>query len=203
MEVHAKVTAASPEQVWDALVRAWDLQLGSTPARESLCILLAQWALETAEGHKMICWSVGNSKQPTDDHDYCLFPTTEYVQGFPRSIYPPDPGCRFRAFKDLDDGVCWYLQDQWNHWTLSWPSVVAGNVRGFCIGLKSKGYFTAPVNDYIVGVQTYFDKYIRMAFDLPTTKPDGYVSDTIPAAPFAIVDAANTDDDPEAGRGSD
>jgi hypothetical protein len=166
-QVEATKTPATAQQVADALWSVWPSELGGRPSLPEICVLLAQWDLETAAGQSMICWNVGNVKQPTDDNDWCMFSTVEYVNGKPVTIHPPDPGCRFRAFASLDDGVQQYLHSMWSRWTDAWPSVVEGDPEGFAYGLKQQGYYTAPVAAYAAGVKSRFDKYMA-TMKLPT-----------------------------------
>lgn len=172
--VAATKTVARPQTVADALVNAWDLQLGSEPTLLPICVLLAQWALETAEGASCICWNIGNFKRPDPAAgDYCEFATTEYVNGVAERISPPNPGCRFAAYASLDAGVSAYLHSMWSHWTKAWPYVVAADPENFARGLRAQGYYTAPVAEYAAGVRRYFDRYRQVIQITGTpTKPD-------------------------------
>lgn len=58
----AEKTPATPQQVFEALDKAWRTQLGSEPKRESLLVLLAQWAFETGRGKAMWNFNLGNAK---------------------------------------------------------------------------------------------------------------------------------------------
>ena len=104
-----------------------------------MCILLAQWALETAEGHGMWCWNIGNQKQPTDDHDFFEITTTEYIQGFAREVR----GARFRAFEDLDDGLGRPRAHELVHLTVNvcfdHDGLERGDNEGYVARVPSKG----------------------------------------------------------------
>ncbi len=159
-QVAATKTPATAQQIADALWNAWPSELGGRPTLPEICILLAQWDLETTAGTAMICWNIGNAKQPTNDNDWCMFTTEEWVNGQPVTIRPPDPGCRFRAFATIEDGVQEYLHSMWSRWTDAWPSVGKGDPDGFAYGLKQQGYYTAPVTTYAAGVKVRFNKYM-------------------------------------------
>lgn len=58
----AEKTPAKPEEVYSALGKAWRAQLGTEPKRESLIVLLAQWAFETGRGKAMWNYNLGNAK---------------------------------------------------------------------------------------------------------------------------------------------
>jgi hypothetical protein len=60
--IAAEKTPATPQQVFESLARAWKQQLGEEPKRESLLVLLAQWAFETGRGKAMWNFNLGNAK---------------------------------------------------------------------------------------------------------------------------------------------
>jgi len=61
----------------------------------------------------------------------------------------------------------------WNRWTKAWPSVVAGDPKGFAQGLHDQGYYTAPVQTYCVGVERWFAFYMsKLGGDKDVTEPD-------------------------------
>jgi hypothetical protein len=162
VELPATRTVCTAQELVDALVAVWPSELGGTPSLECACILAAQWALETAEGHSMICWNIGNEKCPdVRAGDYCYFSTIEIVGGASVLLRPPDPGCRFRAFASLEDGVQHYLRGMWSHWTKAWPFACSGDPAGFAQGLHDQGYYTAAVSGYIAGVERFFGPYMK------------------------------------------
>lgn len=159
-EVAATKTPATAQQVADALVAAWPGQLGGTPTLGQVCLLVAQWSLETGNGADFIQWNVGNAKW-NGSGDYCSYPTEEYIAGVPTMIYPPDMGCRFQAYESLEQGVLVYLHGMWSRWTSAWPHVANPNPELFAAGLKAQGYFTAPVEAYAAGVRARFDSLLK------------------------------------------
>lgn len=60
--IAAEKTPATPQQVFESLALAWKKQLGEEPKRESLLVLLAQWAFETGRGKAMWNFNLGNAK---------------------------------------------------------------------------------------------------------------------------------------------
>lgn len=60
--IAAEKTPATPQQVFESLARAWKKQLGEESKRESLLVLLAQWAFETGRGKAMWNFNLGNAK---------------------------------------------------------------------------------------------------------------------------------------------
>ena len=69
VELPAVKTPAAPQEVYEALARAWRKQLGAEPKRESLLVLLSQWAFETGRGSAMWCYNLGNAKGKPDGAD--------------------------------------------------------------------------------------------------------------------------------------
>jgi len=62
VELPARRTPATAQEVFSALGRAWRGRFGEEAKRESLLVLLAQWALETGRGKSMWNYNLGNVK---------------------------------------------------------------------------------------------------------------------------------------------
>ena len=67
--IAAEKTPASVEEVGAALGRVWTERFGEPPSKASLCVLLAQWALETGRGKAMWNFNLGNQKGKPDGSD--------------------------------------------------------------------------------------------------------------------------------------
>lgn len=172
-------TQVSTAQVADALFGAWERYFGSRPSVESICVLLAQWGIETGFGKSMHCFNLGNVKSKEGDgRDYTFFACNEILSA-PQAakmvcstakitkdlgdgnviiwFYPNHPGCRFRAFHTLSEGADDYLKLLVTRFATAWPSVVAGDPRGFSKALKKARYYTADEGQYTAGVVKIFD----------------------------------------------
>jgi hypothetical protein len=78
--LNAEVTAVTFSEVAHALEAAWTERLGRAPRRESLCLLLAQSALETGHWKTAYCHNLGNAKaSPAWKGDHCFYPADEIV----------------------------------------------------------------------------------------------------------------------------
>ncbi len=68
-------------EVGEALASVWPLVLGGPPpSRDSVALLLAQWALETGRGKSMYANNLGNVKsRPGDGRSWCFFPCNELL----------------------------------------------------------------------------------------------------------------------------
>ena len=149
-----KLTPCAPADLYAALRTAWTQACqDSSPARSSLLVLLAHWSLETGFGHACHRWNLGNKKHvPGDGHDYVQFRCNEIIGGKIVWISPPDPGCSFVAYPDLDAGTLDYLVGLRGEFRAAWPFVLAGDVQGFCHALKVAHYYTADEALYTSGV---------------------------------------------------
>lgn len=132
-----------------AMERAWTARFGSAPKRESIHVLVAQWALETGWGKAMHAYNVGNIKSVEGDgHDYTYFACDEYIQGKHVWFYPDAPGCRFRAYETLDLGVVDYLDTLYQRYRSTWEAVLAGDPAAFAHQLKAARYYTGDEGQY-------------------------------------------------------
>jgi hypothetical protein len=152
---------------------AWDKFFGAPPAhKESVWLLVAQIQLETGLKY---ChnWNLGNVKSVEGDgHDYQFYACNEilpvataqkYAQQSPDTakvtsvrsdgkaiiwFYPKHPGCRFRAFKTLDDGAFDHLKLLARRFDKAWPEIIEGDVVGYSQKLRQQGYYTADEASY-------------------------------------------------------
>jgi hypothetical protein len=154
-ELPTVATTCTAQTMMDALVFAWQKMWGETPRKESICVLIAQWALETEWGKACWCWNVGNYKHvPGDGRDYTYFRCNEVMRDGRTIWYDPSrpadrPYCCFKAYSTIEGGVLDYLASLKKHFTLAWPDVLAGNPEAFAHDLKRQNYYTAPENDTI------------------------------------------------------
>jgi len=178
-EIADRKTVVTAQEMADALYRAWYKYFGRPPAYHSILVLLSQWALETGSGKSMHNYNVGNVKaRPDGPYDYQFFACNERMslqqamklqQADPQHakitrdngdgtcwiwFYPKHPGCCFRAFRTLDDGVFDHLIMLVNHKSFkqAWPAVEAGSPEQFSKLLRKAGYYTADESAYTAGV---------------------------------------------------
>ena len=175
------------QEMANAMYTAWCRYFGAPPGRNSVLVLLAQWALETGNGKSMHNYNVGNVKaNPSGPYDYQYFACNEKVSlkaanqyvanAAPGTakitrdngdgtcwiwFYPKHVGCCFRAFKTLEDGVFDHLALLVNHRTFknAWPAVVVGSPEQFSKLLRQAGYYTADEASYTRGVVRLFNQF--------------------------------------------
>ncbi len=195
-DVPATRTPFTADELVGALRFAWHAQLGGAPTRETLAVLAAQIAFETANGTECVCWNIGNFKWYSGAPAACMFGTTEWVGSPPHRIQMRGS---FAAYPDLATGIGAYLHALYTRWTTAWHSVVAGDPDGFARGLKAQGYYTAPVEQYVAGVRHWFAFYVaRLGGDADKTLPEvPHIPSIAPIAPDVVANAPNTDDDPQ------
>lgn len=215
-------TPAPKEDVLRALWSAWLHCFGAAPKKESIWILLSQWALETGWGASMHNFNYGNVKsREGDGFDYCYFACNEilktstaesYVAKSPQTakittyrkdgtaiiwFYPKHPACRFRAFKTLLEGAIDHIALVHKRFARSWPAVLAGDPAQYAHALKLQGYYTADESSYSKTLVSVFGTVSRLKVDydaLPTkVEPESDESPEKPEAPAELVDPVQRD----------
>jgi hypothetical protein len=179
-EVAALKTPCMPQEVVGALAAVWPWVVNAPLTLATACVLAAQSAIETNEWKSCVQYNLGNFKWDGKSA-YCQFPTYEYVGGVRTLIRPPEPGCQFMAYADLQTGVRAWVVNLSRRWTLAWPCALAGDPDGFAQGLHDQKppYYTAPPAEYIAGMRRYFDPFMTFLV-LPTadTDPPGPLPET-------------------------
>ena len=192
-ELEARKTPATAQELFAALNDSWVAMFGERPRKESLILLMSQWALETGHGKSMWCYNLGNVKaRPTGSYDYCYFACNELLPtasarsmqaGDPEHakiqadradgnswiwFYPKHVGCCFRAFRTLVEGAVDHLTIVNKRFSKAWPAVILGDVVGYSHALKIQGYYTADEAAYTRGVLSVFGQYYKTLADLQT-----------------------------------
>lgn len=165
-------TIVTRQEVLEALWGAWIAYFNAVPKKESIWVLMSQWALESGWGNFCHCYNLGNVKsRPGDGRNYCFFECDEVLgrksaeryrakdpglvkiksyQGNMAVVqfYPDHPVARFRAFESLHGGAADYLALLAKRFHMSWPAVAAGDPAQFAHLLKLQGYYTASESRY-------------------------------------------------------
>jgi hypothetical protein len=160
-------TPFKPSDLIAALSAAHIAEMGHPASHETLAILCAQVALETANGASCVQWNLANVKAGPGP-DTCDFTTFEYVGPVKTTMV-----CAFSAWCSLTDGAQFLIHYlAWN-WPEAWSGAVVGDALAFCVGLKKRGFFTAPVELYAKGVSKWRDYYLALlGGDDRVTEPD-------------------------------
>jgi hypothetical protein len=149
-------TKATPLETREAILAAWRSLFGTEPSKQTLCVLLAQWALETGRGKACFCWNLGNMKYPGppvqlgECGDWQFYACNEIIGGKTVWFYPPNRGCCFQAFGTLTEGCIAYLGLLARRYAKcgAWDALVAGDPSAYSKALKRGGYYTAAEADW-------------------------------------------------------
>jgi hypothetical protein len=209
LRLPATRTLVSAQEMSDALAVAWRRYFGREPVFHAIRVLLAQWALETGRGKSMIAFNCGGIKA-TENELHCYYTTPERLprtqalamlaRSTPRApvtlasaddggpfinilLHPSHPGCRFRAYKTLEDGALDYLALLRQRFERSWAAVVAGEPRTFARMLKSQGYYTGNENDYAAALASLFVEYSKLRPPVPPAEVVAEDPREMPTAP--------------------
>jgi hypothetical protein len=185
-EVAATKTPCSPQELVEAIAASWpDIAPDAPLTLAVACTLAAQWAIETGEGAACICWNIGNAKWNRDPSVmWTQFTTQEYVNGVLKTISPPEIGCQFMAYPNLQAGVTAWLASLSKRWTLAWAAALKGDPTGFAEGLRNQSppYYTAPAATYVAGMLRYFTPFMK-SLVLPTADTDPPPPSSAPPTP--------------------
>jgi hypothetical protein len=157
-----QITAA---ELASALLHAWRELFGSTPARTSILLIVAQSAHETGRWAKGLhCFNIGNIKcSEGDGRDFTMFRCREVIGG--KNVYfdPPHPATRFRAFRTLAEGAIDHLAflRGSKRYGAAWKAVERGAPTAFAQTLKDGGYYTDPVEVYAKALNAFVKEFDR------------------------------------------
>jgi hypothetical protein len=168
----AERTPVTALEMYRAVTAAWGIAFPDAQPlkRDSVLVLLAQWAIETGRGKFMWNYNIGNIKSVEgDQHDFTFLTTSEVISieaarkehdARPLTtriewenqekmiasivVLPDHPWARFRAFISLEAGCVDYLRFLHNKFATSWVAVDAGDPGLFAHLLKVHGYYTGP-----------------------------------------------------------
>ena len=152
--VPANATRLTGTQAKNALVQGWKSVFGSEPSANVWPILMAQWALETGRGEKMMNYNFGGIKGAGPDNLTAGYETSEFYSdghGGTKRVNIID---YFRAYTDANQGAKDYVALLRKRYPEAVAAMSEGDVNGFVHGLKERRYFTAPEAEYAAGVNS-------------------------------------------------
>ncbi len=171
MQVAPTKTPVSPADMYQAMVAQWPT---GSPTQGQVMILLAQWALETANGASMVQWNIGNVKHVSGDGlDWCTYTTTEGSGANVQTLQQS-----FKAYPNLQAGLgAFFAMFQGSgRYASAWPSVESGDVDGFAQALKAKGYYTASEASYAAGMKARLAQLEALGLPSPSSFPGPIVA---------------------------
>lgn len=160
-------TPFTKDQFVEMTVFAWYNLWKTIPKKQSIGIFLAQTMIETG-GKSVYGNNVGNRKVPSStptDRDvlYHMLPNTwEIIKNKKIYFQPPDRQTWFLSHASLQEGVEEHLKFiKSGRYSNAWQYVLSGDVKGYATALKARGYYTAPVEDYIKGMALFYSPYMK------------------------------------------
>lgn len=170
------LTKITTVEMLEGVYRVWLYRLrASPPSLDTLCILVAHWALETGWGKSCRCYNIGNAKaKPGGPHNWTYFPCGEELPAATAKaeaqrdkrvvirreyvlsgramvsvkVFPEHPWCCFRAFETLEEGLADHLELLHRRFPEALDAAQRGSSVEFSRELKRRGYYTASVERY-------------------------------------------------------
>ena len=178
-EVPTKKTPMSFNEAMSSLKSAWMSVMGSEPSQRTICILIAQWALETGRGKYMMNFNFGGIK-PGSSYSGLVTPyrttegygaTKEYITDY------------FRAYNSAEDGAKDYISFLKRNYSDALAAAKQEDPEKFVHALKSHGYFTGSESEYTSAVKSIANEAFSKKFEnlpsspstTPTPKEEGFL----------------------------
>lgn len=133
--------------------------MGVQPTKQACGVFWAQYALETGAGG--FCWNhnLFNHKvtqsQAAAGVPYMMLANTWEVENGKRVTYqPPHPATWFKAYSSFEAAMGDHVAAvKSGRYASSWPAVIAGDTTLYATKLRERGYYTAPLVDYVALLQ--------------------------------------------------
>jgi len=152
-EVPRVATPVTADELVEAIEAAWPDVFGEAPDRETTLLLVAQSAFEDGWWRACWCFNCANAKHVDGDGcDFYFVACDEYLHGVLKTLEPPDPGCRFRAFASLVDGVRNWLRLMLRQYPKAIAAAKTHNATAYCAELKAEKFFTDELSHYTLQV---------------------------------------------------
>lgn len=142
------------------LARAWHAVFNARPSEQTLSVLWAQWAHETARGQRMHAYNFAGIKGRG--------PTGASVVVWTREGSAPADLVKrtFRAYRTPGEGARDYVRLLATRYPQALRAARDGNVYGFVSALDTGGYFTADTRAYLRAVSSLSSECRRRGISL-------------------------------------
>jgi len=142
------------------LARAWHAVFGVRPSEQTLSVLWAQWAHETARGQRMHAYNFAGIKGRG--------PTGASVVVWTREGSAPADLVKrtFRAYRTPGEGARDYVRLLASRYPQARRAAREGNVFGFVSALDTGGYFTGDTRAYLRAVSSLSSECRRRGISL-------------------------------------
>ncbi len=159
-DVEVRRTALSGDEARAAIERAWTARFGAPPSRETLGVLVAQWAHETGRGASMYNFNFGGIKGVGPSGLSVVQRTREGSGATERVIHD-----RFRAYQTAEEGAADYLALLEKRYGAALEGAKSGDPEAFVRGLRARGYFTGDAGAYARSVSKLSELVATRGFD--------------------------------------
>lgn len=130
-------------------------EMGVQPSKAACGVFWAQYALETGAGG--FCWNYNlfnhkvTQSQVAAGVPYMMLANTWEVEKGQKVMYqPPHPATWFRAYSSFESAMGDHVAAvKSGRYATSWPAVITGDVTLYATRLRERGYYTAPLIDYV------------------------------------------------------
>jgi hypothetical protein len=163
IELPDKYTPMTADEVAKAVSAAFKQMTGKAPSKKILALLLAQWALESANGRAVHNFNLTNIKRNSGDPYFQYFRCSEIIDGVEQFFDPPNPQCAFAAYKTAVEGAKAYIRilKKRPNW---WNGLLTGDVGKFNAGLSTTPkFYTANPSLYLKLLNDRMAKYLPQA----------------------------------------
>lgn len=176
-EVTPQRTPTAPAAVRAALATAYRKQHGVEPSAGLLDVLTAQVSLETGRGDRMFNYNFGGIKGAGPSGATARYRTAEITEeGTEKHITDG-----FRAYGSLGEGAKDYLATLTTRYPAALSAAARGDVDGFAVALKQRGYFTAHLEDYSTALRG-----LLREGGAPARRAVGPATEVSPPTPFTL-----------------
>lgn len=174
------------------------------PTKQACGVFWAQYALETGAGgfcwnHNLFNHKVTESQARAGVPFMMLANTWEIEKGKKVVYQPPHPATWFRAYASFEAAMGDHVAAvKTGRYASSWPAVVAGDVTLYAAKLRERGYYTAPLADYVAllnaklklwNATTAYEDALASLFDASEapTLPEGLPPSSDSEPPSVII----------------
>lgn len=139
---------------------------GVEPTKEAAGVFWAQYALETGAGG--FCWNYNlfnhkvTAAMANGGIPYMMLANTwEIIDGKKVTFQPPHPATWFRAFASFEAAMSHHITAiKTGRYASSWPAVLAGDPELYAAKIRERGYYTAPLADYVKLIRAKFNAWM-------------------------------------------
>ena len=148
-------TPMTPRQAAEMLAWAWQEVTGRPAPANTVAVLWAHWALETARGERMVDHNFGGLKGRAPGGASSVVWTRESGKAGKTRVR-----ARFRAYATAEDGARDYVRLLHARFNPAFVAASEGDAEGFVHALDDAGYFTEHPRVYGRAIRSLVREYL-------------------------------------------